>query len=374
MDRAAYKRFVFDASNGDAEVYAKHCDLILLALIGFIAIGHGNWAKVKYTENDPNFLLAANRLQLFSPELSFEELRANVPSSEGPASNLDQNNANIVCEALVKLLKGFPIAIDKLPDIYDLAVHADIPPSQPEEEGPATKPEEQQALDSGSSWKPRGQWWRAASQAAAQQAPASRWLAQSQKCNDEYPCMDPQAEESNFSAMAFEWKSSRCPTDSWKALGIVCQSDAGLGFSHLCIADRQQNQQLWPCETLSRSCCFRCQWVGEGRDPQACGQGESHRAVWKKKGRRFVPRGQVPRLHDTVCRRVPGVKQSAEHMALGTGNSRRKLLSLLALHALHATLCDNVLLSTHNALKFSDMHLCICERHVAFRRWVSMCQ
>ena len=146
MDRAAYKRFVFDASNGDAEVYAKHCDLILLALIGFIAIGHGNWAKVKYTENDPNFLLAANRLQLFSPELSFEELRANVPSSEGPASNLDQNNANIVCEALVKLLKGFPIAIDKLPDIYDLAVHADIPPSQPEEEGPATKPEEQQAL------------------------------------------------------------------------------------------------------------------------------------------------------------------------------------------------------------------------------------
>eukprot|EP00438_Fugacium_kawagutii_P022648 Skav224872 [mRNA] locus=scaffold1112:106653:107573:- [translate_table: standard] len=146
MDKAAYKRFVFDASNGDAEVYAKHCDLILLALIGFIAIGHGNWAKVKYAENDPNFLLAANRLQLFSPEVSFEELRANVPFNDGPVSNLDQDSASIVCEALVNLLKGFPVAIDKLPDIYDLAVHANIPPSQPEQEVPDTKPEEQQAL------------------------------------------------------------------------------------------------------------------------------------------------------------------------------------------------------------------------------------
>ena len=79
MDRVTYKRFVFDASNADTEVYAKHCDLILLALIGFIAIGHGNWAKVKYAEDDPNFMLVANRLQLFSAEVSFQELRAAVP-------------------------------------------------------------------------------------------------------------------------------------------------------------------------------------------------------------------------------------------------------------------------------------------------------
>ena len=153
MDRVTYKRFVFDASNTDAEVYAKHCDLILLALIGFIAIGHGNWAKVKYAEDDPNFMLAANRLQLFSPEVSFQELRAAVPFNEGPLPNLDQDNADTVCQALVKLLKGFPIAIDKLPDIQALAVHADIPPSQPDPgasqavaTSPHKKPEEQHVL------------------------------------------------------------------------------------------------------------------------------------------------------------------------------------------------------------------------------------
>ena len=129
--------------------YAKHCDLILLALSGFIAIGYGNRAKARYAEDDPNFLLAANRLQLFSPELSFEELQTAVPVSAGPAPNLDQNSATDVCEALAKskLLKGFPIAIDKLPD-YDLTVHADILPSQLAHEPPesSTRPPEQQSL------------------------------------------------------------------------------------------------------------------------------------------------------------------------------------------------------------------------------------
>jgi len=106
MDRVSYKRFVFDASNTDAEVYAKQCDLILLALIGFIAMGHGNWAKVKYAQDDSDFVLAANRLQLFSPEVSFDELRAAVPDNEGPAPNLNQENADTVCQALVKLLKA----------------------------------------------------------------------------------------------------------------------------------------------------------------------------------------------------------------------------------------------------------------------------
>lgn len=132
MDRVSYKRFVFDASNTDAEVYAKQCDLILLALIGFIAMGHGNWAKVKYAQDDSDFVLAANRLQLFSPEVSFDELRAAVPDNEGPAPNLNQENADTVCQALVKLLKGLPIALDKLPDIQARSEHADIPPSQAE--------------------------------------------------------------------------------------------------------------------------------------------------------------------------------------------------------------------------------------------------
>lgn len=134
MDKVAYKRFAFDPTIADAELYAKQCDLLLLALIGFVAVGHGSWAKIKYAEDDQSFMLAANRLQMFSPDVSFEQLRAAVPKAEGPTADIDQVHADTVCEALVNLLQGRPVSIDTLPDIHDLSVHAQIPatPTQAE--------------------------------------------------------------------------------------------------------------------------------------------------------------------------------------------------------------------------------------------------
>ena len=63
MDRAATSALLWTPA-----LLMWQCDLLLLALIGLIAVGHGSWAKVKYPQEDEGFLLAANRLQLFSPD------------------------------------------------------------------------------------------------------------------------------------------------------------------------------------------------------------------------------------------------------------------------------------------------------------------
>eukprot|EP00438_Fugacium_kawagutii_P032197 Skav209048 [mRNA] locus=scaffold2483:165932:166870:- [translate_table: standard] len=147
MDKAAYKRFAFDPSIADAELYAKQCDLLLLALIGLVAVGHGTWAKIKYPEDDENFLLAANRLQMFCPDVSFEEVRSAVPKAEGPSANIDQAHADTVCEALVNLLQGRPVSIDMLPDIHDSRVHARIPATPAEGEGEAERGSPSQELE-----------------------------------------------------------------------------------------------------------------------------------------------------------------------------------------------------------------------------------
>ena len=88
----------------------------------------------------------ANRLQLFSPEVSFASVGAAVPFNEGPTSNIDQENADFVCQALVKLLQGHPVSIDVLPDASDPRARADIPPTQPEAAIAELKVEETHAL------------------------------------------------------------------------------------------------------------------------------------------------------------------------------------------------------------------------------------
>ena len=132
-------------------------------------------------------------------------------SIEGALPKLDQDNADTVCQALVKLLKGFPIAIDKLPDIQALAVHADIPPSQPDPgasqavaTSPHKKPEEQHVLTQVALGNP---------EASDDEPPAKRLKDEPLQVADlrnhkdtltKMLALDPQAEEPFYAAMVLE--------------------------------------------------------------------------------------------------------------------------------------------------------------------------
>ena len=52
-----------DPALADAEIYAKQCDILLLALVGLVVVQSGRWTKARYSHDDENFVLAANRLQ-----------------------------------------------------------------------------------------------------------------------------------------------------------------------------------------------------------------------------------------------------------------------------------------------------------------------
>ena len=130
VDRAAYKQLVCDASLADAEVYTKQCELIFLALVGFVAIAQGRWAKTAYLPGDEDFMLAANRLQRLCPDVGFEQLRAAVPVEDGPSCALDQGKSDQVCAALIHLLNGRPVQIESLPHALLDGSSAEIPSTQ----------------------------------------------------------------------------------------------------------------------------------------------------------------------------------------------------------------------------------------------------
>lgn len=128
---------LMDPALADAEIYAKQCDILLLALVGLVVVQSGRWTKARYSPDDENFALAANRLQKLCP-INFEALRKEVPhdKEDGLPCIINQEAADTVCHALANLLAGKPVQIDVLPDVFTganviLTQLRDIPPTQP---------------------------------------------------------------------------------------------------------------------------------------------------------------------------------------------------------------------------------------------------
>ncbi len=135
---------LMDPALADAEIYAKQCDILLLALVGLVVVQCGRWTKARYSHDDENFALAANRLQKLCP-INFEVLRKEVPheKEKGLQCVINQEAADAVCHALANLLGGKPVQIDALPDVFTganviLTQLQDIPPTQPTSAAAAT--------------------------------------------------------------------------------------------------------------------------------------------------------------------------------------------------------------------------------------------
>ena len=103
VDRTEYKRMLMDPALADAEIYAKQCDILLWALVGLVVVQCGRWTKARYSHDDENFALAANRLQKLCP-INFEVLRKEVPheKEKGLQCVINQEAADAVCHALAR--------------------------------------------------------------------------------------------------------------------------------------------------------------------------------------------------------------------------------------------------------------------------------
>ena len=76
-----------------------HVDLIILAMMGFPAVGPGRATLAAYAQDSENVVKAANRMMDWDPDVSLEELRLLVPQAGDDREEGDQEVADrLRCE------------------------------------------------------------------------------------------------------------------------------------------------------------------------------------------------------------------------------------------------------------------------------------